>query len=369
MIVKDKSENNAYIRIEPCRSKEEIEKINLNVNNLAGRKSSDLIDMYFENEGTNKKRKFVELEFKKTYKARYGMVFNVLLPEDVSRNPLRLHKLTTRLMDFIVDKEKGLKYCWKVKKIKTGFNKFMYMLVIWCLDREYYPHTEVVKYKRDGWINKYTKSFTKKDDPEAILSYQKGQVKEEKKMLFKVRKTRLFAFGSNEAFTNYTKILKDYYLMLLEEVMGLKVHKGILFRRHNLRKAYNCYIRRIMMANNRARKYIQNKLNHLLARLRSGFGVIPYENFKLKEINIPLEEYELPSFIKTTFESLVEKYRTIFKHDYFYQEDTKFTIYDGHADEVEQNLEYLVQLAQEEINTFEYHIRLKYLFGSALEMD
>jgi len=310
----------------------------LNFNNLVGKKSANFVDMYFKHEANHKHRKFIELEFKKTYKARYGMIFHVLLPEEVSTNLLRLKKLTTRLMDFIVDKEKGLKYCWKIKKIKIGFNKFMYMLVIWCCDREYYPHTEILKYKRDGWINPCTKSFAKKGDENAILLYQKGQIKGTKEMLFKARKTRLFSFGSIEAFSHYIETLKNYYLMLLEEVMGLKVHKGILFRRHNLRKAYNRYIRRIMMANNRARKYVQNKLNHLLATLKCKFGSPPWEVMKLHEKNISIEEYTLPAMIQTAFEKLVDKYRNIFKADSFYYQNELFTIYKGHSDEVEKIL-------------------------------
>lgn len=369
MILKEQNKTNAYVRLEPCRSQKEVENLNLNLNNLAARKSQEFVEMYFENEKVNKKRTFVDLDFKKTYKARYGMMVRVLLPEEVHTNPMKLKQLTTRLMDFIIDREKGLKYCWKIKKTKIGYNRFMYMLVIWCCDREYYPHTEILKYKRDGWINRHTKAFTKKGDENAILLYQKGQIKGTKEMLFKARKTRLFSFGSIEAFSHYIETLKDYYLMLLEEVMGLKAHKGIIFRRHNLRKAYNRYIRRIMLANNRTRKYVQNKLNHLLVTLKYHFGSPPWEAMKLHENNIPIEEYTLPRRIQEAFEKLVDKYRNIFKVDSFYYQNELFTIYQGHSDEVEKNIDVLLKIAKEEINGFEQEIRLNYLFNGVLEIN
>lgn len=352
--------NNVYFVSEPVRKLEKVMKMNFEKNNLFDIKSNEFLEKYLDNEQRNKKRKFITLENKKTYKSRNGIMFTFLIPRDFVIEKEKINRVLKKMMNFIIDKEKGLVYCWTVKKKKVGYNKFIYLLVVWCCDREYYPHKETIKYKKDIYYSSVTNTFCKADDPNAKLIHKKGEVKAEKDMLFKTRKSRLFCFANTQAFISFVNTVKDYYISLLETVYQTKIHNGIIFRRKNLKKAYSRFIRRIMLANNRCRKYIQDKLNFLFWKLKQKYGEIPWELMKMGDRNVPFDELELPKNIQTKFDKLVQKYRKIFSNDVFtYEENLDLPIYKTSCNVVENNINFLMEHARIEINNFDTSIALE----------
>ena len=285
----------------------------------------------FEYENKYNKRNFKN----SNYEARYGMTMELLLPlGEWSKNDLL--KVASRFAKEVIGKEVGLKYAvWYEKRGKGNF------LFFYFADREYYPHTVRRVYPRDFLLNRNTGALAKASDPDAVVVHKKGDPICDKDgnpivydVLFKDNKSRRFIW--NKSHFAYVQQILHLFVECCEKVKK-KVKQGMFFMRLNLRKAFNRFAKRGIIANNTTRQIIQNELN--IRYWKSLRDPNAYEIYKEGYVNSEKIETTLSKQIREMF----EEYRTIFKQGYFEDENEKRTIqYSQRIDVVESNLEELL---------------------------
>lgn len=281
---------------------------------------------------SNKKRMFDNSQ----YKARYGVIIDVLLPKNEWYD-YELKKLSSTYCRYIIQKEKGLKYAaWIVKKGQASYLK------IYISDREVHETEKVKTYKRTMYVNKHTNIICKADDPDAIVKHKKGDFvldqdgnKIVEQLEFKDRKTDLFKYKDSQ-YNSFIQMFKDFYLQaILKTLDKIKINFGKYFRRYNLKYGYDAFQKRIIKANNLLMQYIQNCINEELS----------------KHIRYPDEYernrllYEPGEIIQTEpgkkFLKLFDKYSKIFKEKMFSIGNKNYKIAKCRVDIAEDNLEKL----------------------------
>ncbi len=194
----------------------------------------------------------------------YGVELRMLLPQkDYSH--AQLMKIARRFSKYVIQEEKGLKCISFIRKEKK-----LQWLHVYFIDREHVDAHEY-RYLKNIYRNKETKGFCSKDHPQAELVAEKGSTRidsDGNPMMnqsgFKARKTRKFIYTDND-FNSFIDRFKTFFTQSLSVVKDNLV-RGLTIRRLNLRKAFNRFERRVILANNILIQSIQNDLNILLQK-------------------------------------------------------------------------------------------------------
>ncbi len=292
----------------------------------------------------NSKQKFIELyknyELSRRYESEtkeriYGVELKILLPQkDYSHS--QLCSMARKFSKYVIQEEKGLK-CVAFTRTK---NKLKWLHVFF-IDREYID-THKVRYLKDIYRNSRTKGFCSKDHPLAELVAAKGSIKKDadgnplvNESGFKARKTRKFIY-SDKDFENFIDRFKAFFTQSLA-VVREKLVRGLTINRINLKKAFNRFERRVILANNTLIQSIQNELNILLQKTvrdvdwRDVMGGEDPGGYVIDK--------KLYLLVKKTF----GEYRQIFKTGQFFDEDSEqlHKIQKTRADTAELNLKKL----------------------------
>lgn len=342
------SESQDYVKLDIVRNLTSLKGFHHNhscVMHNVGMNVSNYIDRLIEFE-SKLERKFTE---ESKYEARYGILLDVLLPKgDWSDSAKK--KLASKYVRNIIGEEKQLKYiAWNVKKSKRNWLK------IYISDREFYPQTKPVTYKRDLYVRKDTKGFCKASAEGAIKVASKGEIKKDadgnvvyESIAFKKKKSRRFCYkdAHKEAFL---KSFKEFFIQALVKCQ-CKIQKGKFFTRMNLRYAINPEQRRIIVAVNRCMRYIQNQLN------------MEYQNSL-----VYLDAYDItagggsrnervPGEHTKKWLTLFEKYRLIFRNKVHVEEET--ISLSGRCDKVEDAAIRLKEIFDEELKNIKSELMI-----------
>lgn len=295
-----------------------------------------IVNSYIENE------KNVKYTSKKKER-RFGTVFKILLPkEDIESN--KLVKIVNKFSKFIIQEEKGLKY-FSYMEVKKSIK----YLVIVFLEREYYVIETYKKYSKTMYRNKKTKVITHQLDPDAELVCTRGAFvldefgnKIKLNTMFKFRKTRKFVYSDGD-FNSFMDRFKKFWTYALGSLKARLV-KGKFLRRLNLKKAWNRFERRIVLANNWLIQDIQNELNELFQlTLRDITWYDLHKGSSENEIVTNKDKYEL-------VDKAFARYRKIFTKGYFEHEEKIYKIQKVQCDQAEINLKKLKEIFEIDLN-------------------
>lgn len=324
--IDNQNESQDYVKLNIVRNLNSLKGFHHNhscIMHNVGMNVSNYIDRLIEFESTLE-RKFTN---ESNYEARYGILLDVLLPKgDWSDSTKK--KLAAKYVRYIIGEEKQLKYiAWDVKKSKRTWMK------IYISDREFYPQTKAVTYKRDLYVRKDTKGFCKANAEGAIKVASKGEVKKDsdgnvifESIVFKKKKSRRFCYkdAHKEAFL---KSFKEFFIQALVKCK-CKLVKGKFFVRMNLRYAINPEQRRIIIAVNRCMQYIQNQLN-----IEYQKSLVYLDAYDITAGGGSRNE-RVPGDYTKKWLTLFEKYRLIFRKKVHVVEEETISL-SGRCDKVE----------------------------------
>lgn len=283
------------------------------------------------------------------YEARFGAVFNVMLPKvSKSWTDKTLLDIARKIVSFIVGEEKNLGWvAFSMKRKDTVFLK------IWVCDRPFYDYMEVKRYNRNIYVSKETNKFCKSTAVDAVLTHKKGDVITDSegnpcvvKEHFYPRKSRIFCYASESAFTNFCTQLKNKLAGIITSLRGeINVKKEMIIRRKKLKRIWNQYIRNITASNNRARAYIQDGFNVAKAEIGAMFPT----KMNPWEFNDPDRIHVLPDQIAMKLKEIFSKYTDIFKNDAFAYNGVTLSIFGGPPAVVEEACALLMRMFDRDI--------------------
>ena len=284
-------------------------------------------------------------DFKKSeYKARFGVLFKIMLPKGASVwTDETMAGVAKKIVSFLVGEEKNLGWIALTEKRRNTV-----FLKIWISDRPFAEYSEPKRYRRNIYIDPVKRSFCKKECPGAVLTHRKGEIilnddgtPRVEKAHFYPRKSRLFVYPTKDAFEKFCELVKREIInIILSLKMGFGVRKEMVIRRKKLTKIWNPSIRRATVANNRARAYIQTTFNAVKADLSSMFPVDPAAYvFGYGE-----SPHILPSELSDFLNSVFTKYRKAFDEDRFFYDDAEIRLFGGAPQQVEDACVFLTGL-------------------------
>ena len=316
---------------------------------------------YFDDAKVRNKRRNYSKECNKN--AVYGVFVTMLLPRERYFTVETLGKIADHFVKNLiaangsgkrVSHEKGLRYIAFIREEYGREKKKLRYLKIWISDREVYIRNEVPIYKRDIYVNEKGK-YIPKGTPGAILKCKKGEpipgrINELK--YFKDTKSRLFNL-SDESMFWFRKVLHRAYREALESV-GIQINKGEVIPRIQIKKATNCYKRRIIIANNRARRYVQNLYNMTLYKLRKN----GYESCKDRAVFSELDEEYIGTISEEKYSSLHSLFRRFldyFENGEYVLNNEEYKIYKTRCNEAEKNCNALMDLFERQITAIAFN--------------
>lgn len=287
----------------------------------------------------------------KDRKKRFGTFFDIQLPlrdwgsfEPKKTKDIKDKKKSNgwepgdQLRDFVkdiaeqmIDSEQGLKWCawiFFLPGIKQRYRKWIYVR-IWISDREMYSERSEKElldkdgcimnyYKSTRYINSKTGRFCKKNDPDAVLLYKKGQLKSietEYKIRFKDTKTTRFKYRKGwEAWAELREWMLGCYENALNK-LGMTFQKALLFKRRKNKFWYSKYVKRCVTAENKMQRYMEEKINELYDKTLSARYLDMEQQEYLRKLNSNHEKdwKELQETMSTNNTWLVIKLRDQFQ--------------------------------------------------------
>lgn len=254
-------------------------------------------------------------EYKKPKKARYGVVFDLLLPKGKVSKEDKI-KIIDNFVKSIRHLDPDLPYiAWSTRNRKAKYIHIYFYDRPAFTDIKHYPKI----HKRDLYFDKITGKITNKNNPNAIKKYSKGDFvvdQEGNKIyeLFSSTKTRIFTFKDHESFNQAMDKFIEYFVNAIKKLQVMIV-KEFTIRRNNIRSAYNRWIKRIYVANNSIIKLVQDSINYYYSI---------YNGEKREQIM-----------------SLLKQFRDIFKHGKFEYEHSVYQLKNTRCDKAEKSCEIL----------------------------
>lgn len=349
-VIKDYSNNEkifGFLKIEPLRAFEVLEHY-LDKNKVVATNINSSIEQFLNQLKTHEDKCKRDFKFKdngEKYEHRYGYIFDCLLPKG-NYEEYEIKSIVSKFFKYVTGKEKGLRYiAFKIIKGEAIYLK------IYITDREYYFHKKVHKYTRNIYVHKNKHHFVSKNHELAILKNKKGDVKLDElgnpiyeTLNFKETKSRVFIYSENQKETFKDTLLTLFIQAVKKVKTKVEIVFGKFFKRMNLSKAYNRFLRRIIIANNLTMQEIQNTLN---AKIRSRYRYInEYEAYKL---GVTTSEIIATKQMGVYIE-LFTKYQEIFRKGMFEINAIKYKIKNERCDEVEKNLIKLKRMFEKEFN-------------------
>lgn len=277
-------------------------------------------------------------------KKRYGVWIDIMLPEGNWEKETMV-KITRRFADRVRGELKGLKWI-----AYYYFRGKATIVRIWMADREKYYVPKLIKpvYKRDYYVNQ-SGCFCGKHDEGAVLKFRKGSVRKDinitNKTLFSETKARLFAYSSRPHAGDEKR---NWFLTCLIEAvkgMGIDVQEGFLFKRRKMKRSFNRFVKRCVIAENQLQKNIEDQLNRLWSIEKSSSPMrLKDEKYLHASPGISQKEF-MEMKIETTYsrrlEEIFEWINSIFKEGKFTYQDEEYVFHGTRIDYAEHALRVL----------------------------
>ncbi len=203
---------------------------------------------------------------------RYGTFVDALLPEG-SYELSTLQKIAKRFAKNVIDASKrtGQKFdksCGKgdLKWIAWSYQRGKGTYIrVWICDREKYPYQRQIykRYTCDRYIDSESGTFCKADSPNAVLKFKKGNLNlsaPKAISIFNPSKTRLFNYTKG-GFSQIRDWLIDCYMNALS-FLKADVKETLLFERRKQKSLYSRWIKRCVVAENKAQREIEDMINY-----------------------------------------------------------------------------------------------------------
>ena len=360
-------QDNTYVRVERVHDKDELftclDSMKCVKHTMADFGSPrEYLKKYIADAETRNKHRDYSKDTNKN--AVYGDFVTLLLPKERYFTDGTLGRIADEFVKNLIassgsskriSHEKGIRYIAFAREEYGREKKKLRYLKIWISDREVYIRNEMPVYKRDIYVNEKGK-YIPKDTPGAILKCKKGEpipgrTKELK--YFKDTKSRLFNL-SDESMFWFRKVLHRAYREALESV-GIQINKGEVIPRIQIKKATNCYKRRIIIANNRARRFVQNLYNVTLYKLRhNGF-----ESCKDRAVFKELGEEYIGTISEEKYcslRNLFKRYLDFFENGEYVLNDEEYKIYKTRCNDAEKNCNALMDLFERQIKEIAFGV-------------
>lgn len=279
-----------------------------------------------------------------TKKKRFGVWLDIMLPEGTWEKET-MTRITRRFADRVRGDLKGLKW------IAYYYFKGKATIVrIWMADREKFFVPKLIKpvYKRDYYVNEVG-CFCSKHDDGAVLKFRKGSVRKDgkplEKTLFAETKARIFAYSSRP----HAGEAKRTWLLscLIEAVkgIGIEIQEGFLFRRRKMKRAFNRYVKRCVIAENQLQKNVEDMLNRLWSIEKNAAPIRlkdeKYIHATTGISNSELLEMKMDTAFSKGLENIFEWMNDIFSNGKFIYQDKEYVFHGTRIDYAEHALRVL----------------------------
>lgn len=179
---------------------------------------------------TIRRYKYTERKHGKKYEPRFGYRLEILVPKNFKKCDASI--VANVFMDDLL---KGFKkVSWIAEYVQYG--EGYYLVINMILAKKYKKLIiDTVLYAHDGYRNKHTGGFISKDHPDAVLTYQKGDVKESIETSWS-QKIRLFEGSISEFKENIIPMFQSLILKALNSVKKVREKKYLKSIKHKVLK-------------------------------------------------------------------------------------------------------------------------------------
>lgn len=196
---------------------------------VASSEGVEQIEQYwneFMNDNTIRRYKYTDRENGKKYEHRFGYSMTILIPKGVDVGSYGT--IAKNVMKELLVGHKQVS--WIAEATTQG--KGSYLTFTICLAKKYKKDKTVrVFYSNDVYKHSEKKCFTKASDPNAILVYKKGDVKEEVQTTWS-KKIRLFEMEKSEFINNFIPMLKRIVTRSINLVKKIKAGNYLKYIKH-----------------------------------------------------------------------------------------------------------------------------------------
>ena len=160
----------------------------------------------------------------------YGATLELMLPEDASHEVLK--QVCNR---FVEENFAGYPY------FATMYHRgSAACLFFWIFERRYYEsqRVECVYYTKDVYSNTETGRICRKDDENAVLRHEKGNIKIEKLTEFSLIKARFFSFTKLK-FRQFRESIIDSVIAIFTDILSTRIVREVTFPKYSISSAHN----------------------------------------------------------------------------------------------------------------------------------
>ncbi|QIK70722.1 hypothetical protein G7062_10580 [Erysipelothrix sp. HDW6C] len=253
---------------------------------------NEMVESYLQYVAQHKMRKYTKVRAtNKTYEAIQG--WNITLMIDHHLDDLGVKKFADKFMDILSG---GEKLGYVVFEAHEGeFGRYLH---IWVCDYEFTGKARVIKkrYERAAYRNKITKTFCKKDDPNAECIYKAGDVVKDKNgedvevsVLFGITKCVSLAHEPKFLYHRVRQCIIDTYASL--QATQKPVWR---FKRFHIWWSNHAKLNKIYADINRKQKIMEHTLMYYLEEQMvhdyrdDDFGTVGYASRTIDEVGFKL---------------------------------------------------------------------------------